>query len=69
MGPKVWIANSKYEADYTVFFVNSSYEEKNAQIIAGGRLVNSKCEADVKVFIVQSKYEAKILITRLRFPK
>lgn len=66
---KVFIAKSKYDADYTVFFVNSKYEEKNAEIIKGGKLVDSKYSADVKVFIVNSKYDAKILITHDNFPK
>ncbi len=69
MGPKVWLAKTKYEADYTVYFVNSRFEEKNAEIIKGGKLVDSKYQADVKVFIVNSKYDAKILITRENFAK
>lgn len=69
MAAKVWLANSKYEADYRVFFVDSKFQERNASIIAGGKLVNSKFQADVKVFIVDSKYEAQILITRQNFPK
>lgn len=66
---KVFIVSNKYEADYTVFFVNSKYEEKNADIIRGGKLVRNKYEANVKVFIVNNKYEAKILITHENFPK
>ncbi|HHX69066.1 MAG TPA: hypothetical protein GX708_13585 [Gallicola sp.] len=66
---KVFIVNSKYDADYTVFFVSSKYDEKNADIIKNGKLVNSKYDADVKVFIVKSKYDAKILITHENFPK
>ncbi len=69
MGPKVWLANNKWEADYKVFFVNYKSEENNAQLIAGGKLVNSKFGADVKVYIVQYKSEAQILITRQNFPK
>lgn len=69
MAAKVWLANSKYDADYKVFFVDSKYQEKNAEIIAGGKLVNSKYSADVKVYIVNSKYDAQILITRQNFPK
>lgn len=69
MGARVWLANSKYEADYKVYFVDSRSQEKNAGLIAGGKLVNSKYSADVKVFIVNSKYDAQILITRQNFPK
>lgn len=69
MAAKVWIANSKYDADYKIFFVDSKFQEKNAVIISGGKLVSSKYQADVKVFIVNSKYEATILITRQNFPK
>lgn len=69
MAVKVWLANSKYEADYRVFFVDSRFQEKNASIIAGGKLVNSKYQADVRVFIVNSKYDAQILITRQNFPR
>lgn len=69
MAAKVWIAKSKYEADYCVYFVNSRFEEKNASIIAGAKLVDSKYSADVKVYITNNKYDAKILITRQNFPK
>lgn len=69
MAPKVWLANSKYEADYCVYLVNSRAEEKNASLIAGGRLVTSKYGADVKVFITNDRYNAKIFITRQNFPK
>ncbi len=69
MAAKVWLANSKYDADYKVFFVDNKYQEKNASIIAGGKLVSSKYQADVKVFIVSNKYDAQILITRQNFPK
>lgn len=69
MTAKVWIANSKYDADYKVYFVESRVQEKNAEIIAGGKLVSNKYQADVKVFIVQNKYDAQILITRKNFPK
>lgn len=69
MAAKVWMANSKYDADYKVYFVESRFQEKNAEIIAGGKLVSNKYQADVKVFIVQNKYDAQILITRKNFPK
>lgn len=66
---KVFIVQNKYEADYTVFFVNNKYEEKNAEIIKGGKIVNNKYEANVKIFIVNNKYEGKILITHENFPR
>lgn len=69
MAAKVWLASSKYDADYKVFFVDSKFQEKNASIISGGKLVSSKYQADVKVFIVNSKFDAQILITRQNFPK
>lgn len=42
MAAKVWIANCKYDVDYKVYFVESRFQEKNEEIIAGGRLVSSK---------------------------
>lgn len=69
MAAKVWITSSKYEADYKVYFVDNRFQEKNASIIVGGKLVSSKYQADVKVFIVNNKYDAQILITRQNFPK
>ena len=69
MAGKVWISNSKYDADYKVFFVDSRSQEKNADIIKGCRLASSKYSADVKVWISNSKYDADILITRQNFPK
>jgi len=69
MPAKVFIVDSKYQCDYKVFFVDSKYQEKNADIIKGGKLVSSKYQADVKVYVVDSKYQADILITRQNFPK
>lgn len=69
MPAKVFLVSSKYDADYTVYLVDSKYDEKNAEIIKGGKLVSSKYDANVKVFLVSSKYDAKILITRENFPK
>ena len=57
---KVWIANNKYDADYTVFFVDNKCDERNADLVKG---------ANLKVFIVKNKYEAKILVTRQNFAK
>lgn len=69
MAGKVWLSSSKYDADYKVFFVDSRFQEKNADIIKGCKLVTSKYSADVKVWISSSKYDADILITRQNFPK
>lgn len=69
MPAKVFIVNYKSDADYTVFFVDYRSDEKNAEIIKGGKLVNYKSEANVKVFIVNYKSDAKILIMRENFPK
>jgi hypothetical protein len=66
---KVFIANHDYQADYKVFFVDHDYQQKNHQIIAGGKLVNHDYQADVKVFIVSHDYQSDIQITRKNFPK
>ncbi len=66
---KVFLVNQEYEADYKVFFVANDYEEKNAQIIAGGKLVGQAYEAEIKVFIVNQDYQADIKITRKHFPR
>lgn len=65
---KVYIVDSKYDAKYKVWFCNSRFDEKNAQLIKGCKLVKNKYEADIKVFIVNSKYDADIIITRENFP-
>ncbi len=69
MAGKVFIVSSKWDADYKVFFVDSKFQEKNADIIKGCKLATSKGFDTVKVFIVQSKWDADILITRQNFPK
>ena len=69
MGAKVFIVDSKYDADRKVYFVDSPYEEKNAVLISPGVLVQSKYDADVKVFIVDSQYDADVKIMRKNFPK
>ena len=66
---KVWIANNKYDADYTVFFVDNKCDERNADLVKGAKLVNNKWESNLKVFVVKNKYEAKILVTRQNFAK
>jgi hypothetical protein len=58
-----------YQADYKVFFVDHDYQEKNAELIADGKLVDHDYQADVKVFIVDHDYQANIKIMRKNFPK
>jgi hypothetical protein len=69
MAAKVFIVNHDYQADYKVFFVDNDYQQKNHQIIAGGKLVDHDYQADVKVFIVDHDYQADIKITRKSFPR
>jgi dUTPase len=66
---KVFIVDHDYQADYKVCFVDQSYQEKNAALIAGGELVDHDYQADVKVFIVDQEYKADIKIMRKNFPK
>jgi hypothetical protein len=66
---KVFIVNQEYQANHKVYFVDQAYQEKNAQIIAGGELVRQEYQADIKVFIVDQEYKASIKIMRKNFPK
>jgi hypothetical protein len=66
---RVFIVDSEYKADRKVFFVDSESQEKNTQIIAGGKLADSEYQADLKVFIVNSEYQADIKIMRKHFPR
>lgn len=66
---KAWIAGNKCDADYTVFFVDNKSDERNAELIKGGKLVNNKWDSNLKVYIVKNKCDAKILITRQNFAK
>lgn len=66
---KVFIVNSPSEADHKVYFVNFESDQKNHQLIAGGKLVKSKSEANVKVFIAKWASEANIKIMQKNFPK
>lgn len=66
---KVFIVKHDYQADYKVFFVDHDYQEKNAELIADGKLVDHDYQADVKVFIVDHDYQANIKIMRKNFPK
>ncbi len=69
MAAKVFIVNYEYQADYKVFFVDYESEQKNHQIISGGKLVKYVNEANCKVFVVKYKYQANIMIMRKNFPK
>jgi hypothetical protein len=66
---KVFIVQSESSADCKVSFVNSDSNQKNQQLIQGGKLVSSESSADVKVFIVNSQSNAGIWITRKNFPR
>lgn len=66
---KVCIVSQQRKADYSVFFVNSASKEKNAQLIAKGKLVTQEYDANVKVFIVDHESNANIKITRDNFPR
>lgn len=66
---KVFIVNYESQADYKVFFVDYQSQEKNAQIIAGGKLVDYESQADVKVFIVKYESQADIKILRKNFAR
>jgi hypothetical protein len=66
-GPKVMIVNNSNEADHRVFLVQSDSEQRNHQILLGGRLVTSW--PDLKVMLVGSSNEADIRISRRNFPK
>jgi uncharacterized protein YaiI (UPF0178 family) len=67
MPAKVFIVDYAHKADYKVFFVDHKHQEKNAQIIANGKLVNYAHQADAKVFIVDYAHKADIKITRANF--
>jgi len=64
---KVQIVNSESQADHKVYFVNSDSQQKNHQLLAGGKLVTSS--PDIKVYIVKSESKANIKITQKNFPK
>ncbi len=69
MAAKVFITKYVHQADYKVFFVNYDHQQKNHQLIVGGKLVKYDHQADAKVFIVQYKHQADICIMRKNFPK
>jgi len=65
---KVFIVDQEYKAKYKVYFVDHTYQEKNAKLITPGELVTQEYQADVKVFIVNQEYKADIKIMRKNFP-
>jgi hypothetical protein len=69
MAAKVFMVDYKSQSDYTVYFVDYSSQEKNEQIIKGGKLVDYASQADCKVFIVDYQSQADICIERKNFPK
>ena len=69
MAAKVFIVDYKSQADYCVFFVDYSSQQKNHQIIAGCKLVDYASQADCKVFIVDYQSQADICIERKNFPR
>lgn len=64
MPAKVFIVDYASGADFKVCFVDTEGQQKNEQIIAGGKLVSSQGQANVKVFIVSSESQADICIMR-----
>ena len=69
MAAKVYIVNYDHQADHKVYFCDHDHQQKNHQIIAGGKLVNYDHQADVKVYIVNYDHQASIKILRKNFPK
>lgn len=54
---KVFIVDSKYDADVKAYLVENKYD---ADIL--GTVVSSKYDADMKIFIVNSKYDANVKV-------
>jgi len=69
MPAKVFMVDYASQADYKVFFVDYASQEKNASIIANGKLVKYASQADCKVIIVKYASQADIKILRKNFPK
>jgi len=64
---KIQIVNHESQADHKVFFVTHDSQQKNHQLLMGGKLVQSSPE--IKVFIVKHESQASIKITHKNFPK
>jgi hypothetical protein len=69
MAAKVNIVKYSSQADYKVCLVDYDSQQKNHQLIAGGKLVDYSSQADVKVCIVDYTSQADICITRKNLPK
>lgn len=65
--PKIQVVSSESQADYNVYIVNSDSQQKNHQVIVGGKLVTSS--PTVKIYLVKSESQADIKITQKNFPK
>lgn len=68
-GPKVYLVDRDYQADYKVFLVDQQHKEKNAQLLTNGKLVQREHEADLKLLIVDKDYKADIMIQAKSFPR
>ena len=66
---KVYIVDYESQADYKVYFVDYENQQKNHQIIYGGKLVDYESQADCKVYLVNYENQADIKILRKNFPK
>ncbi|MCK4344260.1 MAG: hypothetical protein KAX05_03160 [Bacteroidales bacterium] len=69
MAAKVFIVKYESKADYKVCFVNYESQQKNHQMIEGGKLVKYESQANVKVYIVKYESQADIKILHKNFPK
>jgi hypothetical protein len=52
MAAKVFIVNFQSQCDYKVYLCSFESQQKNHQIIAGGKLVKFQSQADFKIFFV-----------------
>lgn len=66
---KIFIVKYESQCDFKVYFCNYESQQKNHQLIAGGKLVNNESQADIKVFIVNYESQAQIKIMRKNFPR
>ena len=69
MAGKVYLAKSPYEADYKVYLIDSWWDNINAELIKGCKLVTSPSSDAIKVYIVKYSGDAQIKIMRKNFPK
>ena len=69
MAAKIFLVKHPGKAKYKLCFVNHEGQQKNHQIILGGKLVKTEGQADTKIFVVKHPGQADILITHKNFPK